>query len=159
MRAYVDGSLVINEFHSATTNTYTANLNLSAGQHTITVEYYEAGGNAFISYNLNRVTSVIVSQPNPVSTGTTATVIAGRLNVRDNPNANATILLKINRSEVYPVVGKNGNSSWYQINVNGVVGWVSGRFVAIGGNQNVERGLLRLNRLPNRSIPGLTRRL
>ncbi len=137
VRAYVDGALVINEFHSATTNTYTANLNLSAGQHTITIEYYEAGGNAFISYNLNRVTSVIVTQPNQVSTGTIATVTAGRLNVRDNPNANATILLKINRSEVYPVVGKNGDSSWYQINVNGVVGWVSGRFVAIGGNQSV----------------------
>ena len=90
-----------------------------------------------INYNLNRITSVVVSQPNPVNTGTVATVTAARLNVRDNPNANATILLKINRSEVYPVVGKNGDSSWFQINVNGVVGWVSGRFVVVGGNQNV----------------------
>jgi uncharacterized protein YgiM (DUF1202 family) len=137
VRAFVDGNLVINEFHSATTNTYTANLTLGAGNHTIVIEYYEAGGNAFINYNLNRITSVVVQQPNPVNTGTVATVTAARLNVRDNPNANATILVKINRNEVYPVVGKNGDSSWFQISVNGVVGWVSGRFVVVGGNQNV----------------------
>jgi len=139
VRVFVDGNLVINEFHSATTTTYTANLNLGAGQHTIIVEYYEAGGNAFLNYNLNRVTSVVVTQPNvnPVNTGTSATVTAARLNVRDNPNATATILVKINIREVYPVVGKNGDSSWYQINVNGVVGWVSARFVTVAGNQNV----------------------
>jgi len=137
VRAFVDGQLVLNEFHSATTNTYTANLNLGAGNHTIVIEYYEAGGNAFISYNLNRVTSNIVAPVNPVNTGTVATVTAARLNVRDNPNANATILVKINRNEVYPVVGKNGDSSWFQISVNGVVGWVSGRFVVVGGNQSV----------------------
>jgi uncharacterized protein YgiM (DUF1202 family) len=137
VRAYIDGTLYINEFHSATTNTYTANVNLGAGQHNIVVEYFEAGGNAFLNYNLNRVTSVIVApaNPNPVNTGTFATVTAARLNVRDNPNATATILVKVNRGEVYPVVGKNGDSSWYQISVNGVVGWVSGRFVTISGNQ------------------------
>jgi len=140
VRVFVDGNLVINEFHGATTTTYTANLNLGAGNHTIVVEYYEGGGNAFLNYNLNRVTSNIVSpptNPNPVNTGTTATVTAARLNVRDNPSATATIILKINRNEVYPVVGKNGDSSWYQISVNGVNGWVSSRFVTIGGNQPV----------------------
>lgn len=141
VRVFVDGVLVINEFHSATTNTYTANLNLGAGQHTIMIEYYEAAGNAFIDYSLNRIISVVVPQPNQgggsVNTGTIATVTAARLNMRDNPNASAAVLLKLNRSEVYPVVGKNGDSSWYQINVNGLVGWVSARFVAIGGNQNL----------------------
>lgn len=142
VRVYVDNSLAINEFHSASNVTYTSNLNLSAGQHTFVVEYYEGGGDAFLNYNLNRVSSVIITQPGQggggtVNTGTTATVTAARLNVRDNPNATATILAKINIGEVYPVVGKTNDSSWYQINVNGITGWVSGRFVAIGGNQNV----------------------
>lgn len=139
VRVFVDGVLVINEFHSATTTIYTANLNLGAGQHTIMIEYYEAGGDAFLDYNLNRVTSGIVQPvvPAPVNTGTTATVITGRLNVRDNPNATATILAKINLNETYPVVGKNGDGSWYQINVNNVTGWVSSRFIRVSGNQNV----------------------
>lgn len=141
VRIFVDGVLVINEFHSATTTTYSTNLNLGAGQHTIMVEYYEASGDAFLDYNLNRVSSVIVTQPNQgggsVNTGTVATVVSARLNVRDNPSASATILVKISRNEAYPVVAKNSDSSWYQINVNGLVGWVSARFVTISGTQNV----------------------
>ena len=141
VRVFVDGVAVINEFHSAATTPYSTNLNLSAGQHTIMIEYYEAGGDAFLEYNLTRVTSAVVQQPsvpsNPVNTGTTATVNTGRLNVRDNPNATATVLTKINLNETYPVVGKNGDSSWYQINVNGITGWVSARFVNISGSQTV----------------------
>lgn len=137
VRVFVDGIAVINEFHGASNVAYSTNLNLGAGQHTIMIEYYEAAGDAFLDYNLTRVTSAVVQQPSVPSTGTTATVITGRLNVRDNPNATATILTKISQNEVYPVVGKNNDSSWYQINVNGITGWVSARFVSIGGNQTV----------------------
>lgn len=140
VRAFVDGVAVINEWHSASNVTYTYTLNnLAAGQHNFMIEYYEGGGDAFLDYRLTQQGS---SVPNPTSvpaqnTGTTAVVNTSRLNVRNAPDTNAPILIKINRNESYPVVGANGDKSWYQINVNGVVGWVFARFVNVSGNPTV----------------------
>lgn len=139
VRVFVNGALTINEWHSATNTTYTVNLTLPGGQNTFMVEYYEAAGNAFLEYTLARVTSVT----NPgqgggaVNTGTTATVTSSRLNVRETASASANILLKISNGETYPVIGKNSDGSWFQINVRGINGWVSSRFVSVAGNPNV----------------------
>jgi uncharacterized protein YgiM (DUF1202 family) len=140
VRVYVDGVLTINEWHLAANTTYTFNLNLTAGPHTFVVEFYEASGDAFIEYTLSQGSAPPVVVPPPgqgggVVTGTSATVTAFRLNVRANPSASAAILTKINRNEVYAVLGRNNDSSWYQINVNGVVGWVSSRFITVQGAQ------------------------
>src|SRR6185503_15826824 len=112
--------------------------NLSGGPHTFTIEYYEAGGNAFIDYNLSR-TGVNAPAPSNqgVNTGTTATITTARLNVRNAPNTGGTILVKVTQGETYPVVGANADKSWWQINVNGTVGWAFGRYVSIAGNSNV----------------------
>jgi len=143
VRVYVDGVLTINEWHSASNVTYSVPLNLTAGNHNFQVEFYEAGGDAFLDYNLSRISSVIVNPPvgqggGTVNTGTTATVTAARLNVRDNPSTSGGIIAKINLNETYPVIGKTADGSWYQISVNGLNGWVSSRFVRVGGNPNVQ---------------------
>jgi uncharacterized protein YgiM (DUF1202 family) len=136
VRVVVDGNTYINEWHLANSNTYTAVFNLSAGSHNFMIEYFEAAGNAFLDYRLSR-TGVNPSAP-PSNTGsTTVTINTGRLNVRNAPNTDAAIVTKVNRNEVYPVVGANADRTWYQINMNGTVGWVFGRFVTVGGNNNV----------------------
>ncbi len=138
VRVFVDNTEVINEWHSASNLTYTAPLSLSAGGHTFVVEYYEGGGNAFINYTLAFSGGSATSQPSaPVNTGTTATVTAFRLNVRDTPSTSGNVVTKINQNEVYPVVGSNADKSWWQINVNGVVGWVFARFVTVSGAGSV----------------------
>lgn len=136
VRVIVDGVVVINEWHSASNVTYSVALSLSAGQHSFLIEYYEGGGDAFLDYTLSRPGGNPPTSPS-VSTGTTATVTSLRLNVRNTPSTSGQILLKINRNEVYPVVGSNTDKSWWQINVNGVTGWVFGRFVNVSGNANV----------------------
>jgi uncharacterized protein YgiM (DUF1202 family) len=138
VRVTVDGVTYINEWHLANNNTHTATFNLTGGPHNFMIEYYEAGGNAFIDYRLARtgVNPPVPANPN-VNTGTTATVTTGRLNVRNAPNTGGTILVKINQGETYPVAGANADKTWWQINVNGTVGWVFGRYVSIGGNSNV----------------------
>ena len=141
VRVVVDGVAYINEWHLANSATYTTTFGLNAGQHNFMIEYYEAGGNAFLEYNLAKagVSTPLPPSNNPaVSTGTTATVIASRLNVRNLPSTGgSTILTKINQGETYPVVGSNSDHTWWQINVNGTVGWVYGQYVAVSGNQNV----------------------
>ncbi len=136
VRVYVNGNLVINQWAGATGQTYTATVNLGGGANNFVIEYFEAGGGAFLQYSLNRqgTAGIINPAPAPVNTGTTATVNAFRLNVRSEPNPNASILTKVNRNETWPVVGSNADRTWYQINVNGTIGWVFARFVNVGGN-------------------------
>jgi uncharacterized protein YgiM (DUF1202 family) len=49
------------------------------------------------------------------------------LNVRLNPNTNATILTKVNKGEKVNI--EDSANGWYKITVNGVTGWVSADFV------------------------------
>jgi uncharacterized protein YraI len=138
VRISVDGVTYINEWHLANNNTYSASFNLSAGGHNFMIEFYEAAGNAFLDYRLSRTgVNPPASSNSGGSTATTATVTTARLNVRNAPNTGATILAKINQGETYPVVGTNADKTWWQINVNGTVGWAFGRFVSIAGNPNV----------------------
>ena len=44
IRVFVDGRLIIDQWHDHAPSTYHADVTLTAGQHTITVEYYENGG-------------------------------------------------------------------------------------------------------------------
>ncbi len=57
VRVWLDSTLLIDEWHTATPNTYLQDVNVPAGQHVIRVEYYEGVGTAFINFNFDRVTS------------------------------------------------------------------------------------------------------
>jgi len=134
VRVYVNGALVINEWHGANGQTYTADVNLPAGQHTFTVEYYEASGVAFLNFSLGGAAPTSVP---PSNTGATGRVTAYRLNVRSQPNASSAILLKVNQNEVYAITGRTADSSWWQGNFNGTVGWVFGRFIIVSNGSAV----------------------
>jgi PA14 domain/Bacterial SH3 domain len=131
VRVTVDGVIYVNEFHQATGLTYNATLTLTAGQHSFLIDYYEAGGVAFLNFSFLPLNALPTATP--VVTGATATVTgAYKLNVRNMPSAvGTTILTKINRNETYPVVGRNGRSTWWQLNVNGIIGWVNGSYVTV----------------------------
>lgn len=57
VRVWLDSTLIIDEWHSATPNTYLRDVNVTAGQHVIRVEYYEGVGAALVNVNFDRVTS------------------------------------------------------------------------------------------------------
>jgi uncharacterized protein YgiM (DUF1202 family) len=125
VRVYVDGVLYINEWHAASGLTYTSSVNLFAGQHNIVVEYYEQGGLAFINFSLAQS-----GGGNPPPSGNTATVTTPRLNVRNAPNPyTGAVIMQIYQGQVYTIVGRNANTSWLQININGTVGWVNAAYV------------------------------
>jgi uncharacterized protein YgiM (DUF1202 family) len=146
VRVVIDGISYINEWHNATGTTYRANVSLAAGEHSFLVEYFEVGGVAFLTYDIAPLSSIVptnppppVNNPPPVNTGAYGTVTnAYRLNVRQTPDPiNGQVLTKINRNETYPVVGRNANRSWWQINVNGTIGWVNARYLSVTNAQNV----------------------
>ncbi len=131
VRVNVDGRLVIDEWHVASGEPYSQTFDLATGQHSIVVEYYEVTGDAYLTF-------AMVREPEGVTaaSGATAEVTAWLLNVRDAP-VSGNVITKIRRGEVYPIVGSNADQSWWQINVNGMVGWVSGRYVLVSSGQSV----------------------
>ena len=139
VRIYVNGQLVINQWRgSAGNETYTADVNLRGGSNTLTIEYFEATGSALLDVNIAPITSVAPTQQPPADSGAVATVTAQRLNVRNIPSANnSSVLTQITRGQTFPVVGRNAASTWWQINVNGTVGWVFGNFVDVANRANV----------------------
>ncbi len=153
VRVYLDGVLQILQWGNYTGQTNIARVRPFIGNHTIVVEYLEAAGVAQIDYNLVQVNRVVTPtpfiQPTPffptqppvqpavAPTGATATVLAGRLNVRDAPNPfTGEVLVRINRDETYPILGRNSSATWWLVDVFGIQGWVSAPFVRV---QNTSR--------------------
>jgi uncharacterized protein YgiM (DUF1202 family) len=133
-RLYVDNRIVIDEFHGATGIPYSADMVLPAGQHVFVIEYYEAAGSAFLTYNFVQVSSGVT--PSSMSAGSVR-VKADLLNLRQSPNCECSVLAKIGRGETYPLVGSNADRSWWQVNVNGTIGWVYAGFVEVLNALNV----------------------
>ncbi|HEX2620951.1 MAG TPA: SH3 domain-containing protein, partial [Phototrophicaceae bacterium] len=133
VRVFVNGIAYIDQWHTVSGQTYSTGFNLSGGATNITVEYFESGYNAFIDFRLFAPSTGTPTTP----AGATATVKTGVLNVRNSPSTSGVILTKIHNGETYGIVGRNDASTWWQINVNGLVGWVSGLFVNVANAGSV----------------------
>ena len=132
VRVYVDGALVIDEWHDTFGQSYTADVTLQAGQHTLTIEFYEARGDAFLEFEIDNAAET------PRYTGATATVGQYRLNVRDIPTTeNSAVVAKINPNTTYQIVGTNPSQTWWQVDVEGTFGWVFGNYVRVANTGNV----------------------
>ncbi|MCY3944735.1 MAG: SH3 domain-containing protein [Anaerolineaceae bacterium] len=60
-----------------------------------------------------------------------ATVTADYLNVRAEPSLEGRILHIVTQGEIYAVIGRNADSSWVQLNTDGIAGWVSGAWITV----------------------------
>lgn len=67
VRVRLDGLIILDEWHSATGQLYTHERDVTPGAHTIVVEYYERGGNAFIHFGWDLLTT---ATPSPTPTRT-----------------------------------------------------------------------------------------
>ncbi len=54
VRFFIDGLLLIDEWHDAAGRTYTRDVQLGAGNHTLRIDYYEHSGGASIAFSLQR---------------------------------------------------------------------------------------------------------
>ncbi len=58
-----------------------------------------------------------------------------RINVRSGPSTSFAVVARLEPNQIGTVVGRLGDNSWYQIDINGVVGWVAAFVVTVGGDQ------------------------
>jgi len=82
-------------------------------------------------------TPVQQDQPLPPLPSTGACVVAsltgGRVNVRSGPSTDYPVLFQLSGTALAAVTGRLPDGSWFQVNVNGVTGWISTSVVRIGG--------------------------
>ncbi|MFN8373362.1 MAG: SH3 domain-containing protein [Anaerolineae bacterium] len=154
-RVFLDGTLIMNHTEGGA-QTFTADIFVSAGSHTIVVEYFELSGNASISFSWRLSSGSTVTAtpsgptptPGPTATPTitalppipagsiTATVIrASVLNVRSAPFLGAPVLGRILRSQTYAIVGRNSNATWFLLQLSGYQAWAFGYYLAFYGNE------------------------
>jgi uncharacterized protein YgiM (DUF1202 family) len=53
------------------------------------------------------------------------------VNIRSQASTAGALLGTLRAGESVPVVGRNANNTWWQINRNGLIGWVSGGFARL----------------------------
>ena len=54
VRLYIDGLLIIDEWHDADGRTYTRDVQMSAGNHSLRIDYYEHTGGAAVAFSLQQ---------------------------------------------------------------------------------------------------------
>lgn len=149
VRVYVNGGIVIDQWHGASADTYSVTLNLPKGDHRFTVEYYDALGVGFLEYNFVRLggtsvnlagaTSIQPTAAAPVPPPTGYIIIAAdALNIRSGPGTTFARVGRMPYQAQANVLGRNANDTWWHVEYNGVVGWVASYVGRIeeGANRN-----------------------
>lgn len=144
-RMFIDGVLVQDNFNPpAAGTTQTFSRDMTAGQHTLVVEFVEIGGAAVIQVQwfLGGATTTLTpgaptGTPVPVTTGSVVQVRG--LSVRTGPYLGASLIAIARPGTAYPVSARNmdeGIFTWYLITVGDQTGWASGRYLEITGDVN-----------------------
>jgi uncharacterized protein YraI len=149
VRVFIDGVLVLDRWFPRVLTTDRFQQTLTAGAHTIIVEYFEAVDQAAIQFQWFQVTGLqptpipgtgiiatpVGVPPTPVYTGPTATVTGARgLALRTGPYFGATFITSMPGGGTYPVLARNNDEgiyNWYLLQVGERQGWASGRYLTV----------------------------
>lgn len=138
----VDGTPVTASAEYFIEQTYSGSINLTPGNHTITVDHTDIVAQAYIFVNWTGGgdtsgggtgtggTGGTVTSP----TGVVGTVNTGVLNFRQGPSTGAQRISQLRRGEQYAVLGRNFDSTWAMLDVAGTRGWVFARYLTFSGD-------------------------
>ncbi len=150
LRLIIDGVTWLDTWGDPKGIPLSATRDLAPGPHTFVIEFYDDRDYAFLNFWLRReggapapappaapLPARPTPPPIPVATPTVnvitygdGVVSTGRLNVRTLPETRDTpVITVITRGNRHPIVGKNVDGSWWQIVVNGRIGWVYARYL------------------------------
>jgi PA14 domain/Bacterial SH3 domain len=156
IRVYIDGALVLDRFIGRVLTTDRFQQTLTAGSHTLRVEYLETIDQGQVQFQYFLVSAAAPTQtpvggvvvppisgtPGVVGTpsGPAATVVrVNGLAVRTGPYIGASFVTTAIGQSSYPVIARNrseGLFTWYLIDVNGRRGWASGRYLELTVDPN-----------------------
>jgi hypothetical protein len=81
------------------------------------------------------VAETLTAQPSPTPTATptppqpATAVIDSQVNVRQGPGTDYAIIGTATQGQRFPITGKNQDGSWWQIDYNGQIGWITSQLV------------------------------
>ncbi len=140
VRMWIDVTPIVDEWHGNPEGFRTYNADvfaLTAGNHELKVEYYEATGDArievrwFLASGAGGGGAATISDfAAPPPAVVYAAVTADNVNVRSGPGLGNPVITQIFYPDNYRVVGAVGDLSWLLIDLkNGTQGWVSNAWV------------------------------
>ncbi len=127
IRVWVDDRLIIDRWYDHAAETFTADLPLTAGQHTIKVEFYENRGLA-----VAKVSWAVATAPPP--SGVTATVTASALNIRSGPGIGYERIGVAFQGQTVTILGRNAAANWAYVDYRGLRGWMAAWYLRISGD-------------------------
>lgn len=68
------------------------------------------------------------------ATAPQATIQADILNIRSGPSTAYGVIGRAKIGQTLPIIGKSENGTWWQVNLSGKKGWVSGQYTQISGS-------------------------
>lgn len=159
VRMFIDGVRVLDKYGPRILTTDTFQQTLTAGTHSLTVEYVEytdqaairvqwfpltLGGTPGITPGVTPgvpfLTPGTVLTPTAVYTGPAATVSGVRgLALRTGPYLGASFVTTLIGGDSYPVLARNrdeGTYNWYKLQVGDRIGWASGRYLTLNVDLN-----------------------
>ncbi len=160
VRLYIDGVRVLDKYGPRVLATDTLQQTLSAGTHSLTVEYVEytdqallrvewfgltLGGTPGLTPGLTPGVSALtpgapVLTATAVYSGPLATVSGVRgLALRTGPYLGASFVTTLVGGDSYPVLARNrdeGSYNWYKLQVGDRIGWASGRYLTLNVDLN-----------------------
>jgi uncharacterized protein YgiM (DUF1202 family) len=161
VRVYIDNVLVLDRFVGRVLTTDRFQQTLTAGSHSLTVEYVEFIDQAAVQFQWFQISTVgtpVVPTPfgvpatvGPTPTSTripptalppippgalTGTVIrATVLLVRQAPYLGAPVVGRVLRGQTYAVIGRDHDARWFLLQLSGTRGWVWGYYLFVYGNE------------------------
>ena len=156
VRVSIDGIRVWDRWIGRTLTTDRFQQTLTAGTHTLTVEFLELVDRAAIQFQWFAISGFVTPgfgatpgigvpvtpgvQPTAAYTGPSATVTGARgLALRSGPYLGASFITTLLPDQPYPVLARNrdeGIYNWYLLRVGERQGWASGRFLTLNVDPN-----------------------
>lgn len=141
IRVFIDNEQVFEDFTGGPVKVLSFNHDMTAGSHTLRVDFVEISQTAVLQFQwfqqgaagvpTSIYTAVPSATPIPPLTASVSGGIRG-LAVRTGPYLGATMVTVATPGTEYPVMARNPSEdgvTWYQINVDGKIGWSSGRYL------------------------------
>ncbi len=155
IRVYIDGALVLDKFIGRVFTTDRFQQTMTAGAHTLRVEYLELIDQAQVQFQYfpmqvgaptdaltgllptPSITAIPPTALPPIPPGAqTGTVIrASVLNVRVAPYLGAPRVGRILRGQTYAVVGRDADARWFLLQLSGQQAWAWGYYLFVSGNE------------------------
>lgn len=141
VRVYLDGVAIIDAYVSRSLTTNSAFRTMTAGTHTLVVEFFDDTNNAELQFQYFISTNTTVTPAATAVPALTAGVDrVNGLSFRTGPYLGASLINVLRPGKTYSVIAKSnaeGLFTWYQVvTSSGQIGWASGRYLNLSAEND-----------------------